>query len=185
MWHYIFKLPGDFFKKTKQNYKHYIKNYTYCIAQECLRPCECSQAPHLCLNYFGVFYLFPSSLSSFSSILQPTSRFVLRKQHFITSFSCSVNYWLSISHHIKWKLLSRQSWHFTIRSTLFTQPHLRLCSTMKPYTTSVGLPFTFPNYSTVSYFLVSTQSFPFFFTQQWKVFPVLFNCTLLRFQDPT
>lgn len=43
-----------------------------------------------------------------------------------------------------------------------------------------GLPFTFPNYSTDSYFLVSTLSFSL---SSEKTF--LLNCTLLRFQDPT
>lgn len=104
-----------------------------------------------------------SILFPFNSILQPTSRCILIKHQFITTLSCSGNCWLPITHHVKLKLFSRHSWHFTIRSTLFTQPHLRFCPTMKPYT-SVGFLslsliirwFLFP-----SFYLV----IPFFLTQ--------------------
>lgn len=104
-----------------------------------------------------------SVLFFFNSILQPTSRYILIKHQFITTLSCSGNCWLPITHHIKLKLVSRHSWHFAIRSTLFTQPHLRFCPTMKPYTREgfLSLSLIIRRFLYPSLYLV----IPFFLTQ--------------------
>lgn len=155
-----------FKKKIKQNYKGCFKNYIFCICS------GMPQAKRMLTNTS----LMPQLLWSFLPF--PFQSFLFQ---FYPAAYKQIRFNKALFHHVSFllrKLLTLNFSSHQVETSL--QTFMALHNQIDPFYTAsfktvlshealhhkCGLPFTFPNYSTDSYFLVSTQSFPFFLTQQ-------------------